>query len=115
MIDRSYSFFAHSQITLFENFTDVDATDYSEYEGTGQFYANDQTQTCVRDCEPGSSLEVPNSICGGIVHESWVKVFDTVSECCSFKLGWIDPDVCVNKANPTSSGTFKFFAGETSI
>ena len=91
------------------------ATGNAQYEGTGKFYVNDQTETCVRDCEPGSPLEVPDRICGGIVRESWVQLFNTVTECCSFKLSWIDPDVCVDKANPFSSGTFKFFAGESSV
>jgi len=42
---------------------------------------------------------------------TWPQLFSTVAQCCSFKLSWIDPDMCADISNPVSTGTDKFWAG----
>lgn len=82
--------------------------------GTGKFYINNllNPHLCVRDCEPGGPLNSPNSICGGIVTESWITLHQTVDDCCNYQLRWMDLAVCKDKANPNIDGTTKWWAGE---
>jgi len=59
--------------------------------GSGKYYVDVNTGTaCVRDCEP-----VGTAKCGGIVENApWLVMFDTIAECCSAKLGWVDAAEC---------------------
>ena len=65
--------------------------------GSGKYYVDVNTGTaCVRDCEP-----VGTAKCGGIVENApWLVMFDTIAECCSAKLGWVDAAEC---AGPSPS------------
>lgn len=72
--------------------------------GTLKFYADYTAGACVKDCPAA----VTSPECGGVVANSaGVQFFDTASECCSAKYGWIDADLCV----ALGSGTYinKFY------
>ena len=40
------------------------------------------------DCSNESEFDDPH--CGGIVEDNWVPLFNTVHECCSGMLKWVD-------------------------
>lgn len=63
---------------------------------------------CVKDCETGGSLD-SNDDCAGIVEDFWIRLHDTVRECCEEEMGWQDPDLCASLSDPSSVGTNKFY------
>lgn len=63
---------------------------------------------CMRDCASGGPFDI-NGDCGEIVSDGWVKLYDTVQDCCKARMGWQNPDLCASQLNPSSQGTKKFY------
>ncbi|KAL7524507.1 hypothetical protein ACHAXR_000603, partial [Thalassiosira sp. AJA248-18] len=59
------------------------------YNGTGKFYVDYQNEICVEDCEVGGNATNEGSICGGIIEENWVELYDDAATCCGEKLGYV--------------------------
>jgi len=59
--------------------------------GTGKFYVSYEENRCLKDCPVGGAL------CGGIVTESHLTLYDNVDTCCSQKLWWLGSD-CVSNS-----------------
>lgn len=72
------------------------------YQGTGKYYVDHQS-SCAKDCAPG------NNGCTAIIEDSWITLYDTISECCRQKLGWLDANVCASSSNPSGGNTGKFY------
>lgn len=86
----------------------------AQFVGTGQFYIDNQNpQMCVRDCEPGGPLVLPDSVCGGVVTDASIKLHSTVDDCCKVQLSWMDLALCKDKSNPSTAGTIKWWAGKS--
>lgn len=56
--------------------------------GTLKWYVDFQNEKCHQDCSNESEFDDPH--CGGIVEDNWVPLFNTVHECCSGMLKWVD-------------------------
>ena len=66
----------------------------SPYLGSGKYYGG--TDGCLEDCEEGQVSLSGSGICGGIVKEASVQLFDSVEMCCSEKLGYLGATCLVN-------------------
>eukprot|EP00804_Cyclotella_cryptica_P002188 CCRYP_019581-RA/>CCRYP_019581-RA protein AED:0.06 eAED:0.06 QI:137/1/1/1/1/1/6/278/792 len=79
-------------------------------DSTNKWWVDYSTSSCKQDC-----LTSTASSCGGAPTDLSMKLYDTVTECCS-KLGWIQPSTCaaVSTSGPESyTGTQKFHADWT--
>lgn len=66
------------------------------FTGSGKFYRGTESDdVCVTDCAKAGS----DSNCGGIVEESWVRLYDTAEECCSKEYQWIETELCTVRTN----------------
>lgn len=77
---------------------------------TNKWWVDYQSSSCKQDCPTSTS-----SSCGGAPPDLSMKLYDTVTECCT-KLGWIQPSTCaaVSTSGPDSyTGSQKYHADWT--
>ena len=58
---------------------------FKVFNGTNLFYPDSEGKRCVEDCEVGGNA-TNGGICGGIVEESWMQLYDDAAACCAEKL-----------------------------
>ncbi|KAL7484709.1 hypothetical protein ACHAW6_011152 [Cyclotella cf. meneghiniana] len=75
---------------------------------TGQFYVSYPDEACKKDCPVGEAPE-----CGGTPEDTSVALFETVEECCTEKLAYIDESLCVAiSLNKTTNKFYVFYPDE---
>lgn len=62
-----------------------------EAKGTGKWFVSYQNQKCVQDCPVGSS-----PLCGGVITENSIALFNDARACCSERLWWVDLESCAS-------------------
>ena len=60
-----------------------------KFAGTGKWYVSYPDSKCVQDCPSEDS-----PVCGGVVSESHITLFDDPGSCCAEKLFWIPIEEC---------------------
>ena len=84
---------SHIQLAYCEG-TSQNQNETSPYLGSGKYYAG--SDKCLEDCEEGEVSISGEGICGGIVKEASVQLFDSVEVCCDQKLGYLGAMCVVN-------------------
>lgn len=62
---------------------------------------------CAEDCEGNATN---GGICGGIIDESSVELFDDAMACCEAKLSYLELEYCVDNSLEAIDGTDHYFA-----
>ena len=63
--------------------------------GSYKWYASYEMKACAQDCKIENNQSSPPPLCGGIVHDAYVTLYDSPTVCCEDKLGWIPINRCL--------------------
>lgn len=74
---------------------------------TGKWYADETDKKCKQDCAVGGG-----SGCAGVITaNSFTRMYDTVTACCSGGMAWINAAIC--EARSTGGYTNKYYADQS--
>ena len=75
----------------------------SQQQFTNKWYADYLNEQCFKDCNDEDPL------CK-VLEDSSEDLYDSEEDCCSFKLSWVNPEVCIAKS--TNDWTDKFYVSQ---
>lgn len=78
------------------------------YGGTGKWYLDSGGRMCVQDCATST-----DTACGGVSTQNWQILSDTLEDCCSARLSYLNQEFCVVQSTPTLEGTDTWFVDDT--
>lgn len=78
------------------------------FNGTGKFYVDYGNNKCSEDCEGENATS--GGICGGIIEDASVKLFDDAETCCAEKLSYIELEFCMANTLTAINATEQYFS-----